>query len=452
MSKKDTITELKQLADEIKNNLDNSKKPLIVEFAGLPKSGKTTLIDSLALFLRRNNISVKVITERASVCPIKQKTNMNFNVWTGCSSLLQMLEQLENNNLNVIILDRGIYDSIIWLHVLKELDRVDNADLTIISKFFLIDAWFQKIDMVIHMKTTVEKAIEREYQNLLTDIPGTIMTSDILNKYLSASELLSDELESKIKMYYDVDTTNQTISECIEDITVEILNKLKTLSDEELVVINKESFDKYISVTDYKKDKVIFNHLNEIILNNPQYLYRSKVEKNNDLVQIIAAAMIIYRGKVLVTTKHEIDIKSRFHGRKMIWVGGHLRKEDFTDHSIEESVKNCISREVSEEIELHKELKSEFCGFVYDRTSSRSLQHFGIIYKLVIPDNYDTNFLENVTFKERTGQAITTQFVELNEVDLNEYSDEFENWSLSLLRNIFKIKLNSSSENQLQMF
>ncbi len=188
MDRNATISELKILADEIKYNLANSRKPLIVEFSGLPKSGKTTIINSLALFLRRNNISVKVITERASICPVKNKKHMFFNVWTGCSSLLKIFEELEDDNLNVIILDRGTYDSIIWLNVLKDLGRIEDDDLNTITKFLLLDSWRNKIDIIIHMTATVEKALEREYQNLLTDIPGTIMTKEVLTKYLEASK------------------------------------------------------------------------------------------------------------------------------------------------------------------------------------------------------------------------------------------------------------------------
>ena len=49
-TKKEKIKRYKQIAEDIKKNIQMRKRPLIVEFAGLPKSGKTTVINSLSLF------------------------------------------------------------------------------------------------------------------------------------------------------------------------------------------------------------------------------------------------------------------------------------------------------------------------------------------------------------------------------------------------------------------
>ena len=48
-----------------------AKRPLIIEFSGSPKSGKTTAIGVLSLFFRRNNFRVETFTERASISPVK---------------------------------------------------------------------------------------------------------------------------------------------------------------------------------------------------------------------------------------------------------------------------------------------------------------------------------------------------------------------------------------------
>src|SRR5438552_9668530 len=114
-NKSKQIEYLEDLANQIKLNIKNRKRPLIVEFAGLPKSGKTTAVNSLSLFLRRNGIPNKVITELASISPIKNKEHPFFNVWTGCVTLVNILEQIQNKENYVIIVDRGIYDSIIWM-------------------------------------------------------------------------------------------------------------------------------------------------------------------------------------------------------------------------------------------------------------------------------------------------------------------------------------------------
>src|SRR5687767_6227441 len=66
------------------------RRPIVIEFCGTPKAGKTSCISSLVIFLKRNGFKVKVLTERASVCPIRDKFDPNFNVWTGCSALAEL--------------------------------------------------------------------------------------------------------------------------------------------------------------------------------------------------------------------------------------------------------------------------------------------------------------------------------------------------------------------------
>ena len=46
--KGEKIEHYKVLAENIKKNIQARKRPLIVEFSGLPKSGKTTVINSLS--------------------------------------------------------------------------------------------------------------------------------------------------------------------------------------------------------------------------------------------------------------------------------------------------------------------------------------------------------------------------------------------------------------------
>jgi hypothetical protein len=74
------IKDLEDRAATLKTLLDSrsAKRPLIVEFSGSPKAGKTRCISVLELFLKRNGIKCEVYTERASVSPIKAKGHLNF--------------------------------------------------------------------------------------------------------------------------------------------------------------------------------------------------------------------------------------------------------------------------------------------------------------------------------------------------------------------------------------
>ena len=292
---KETISRLKSLAFTIRENLANSRKPLVIEFAGLPKGGKTTLINSLSLFLRRNEIRTRVITERASICPIVDKLDLTFNVWTGCSSLLQFLELVQEKSYNVIIFDRGIYDSIVWLHYLAEEHKLDNDKFATIRDFFLLARWRRAIDLVIEVRTKPQKSLEREFKDSLTDIPGRIMNMQVLDKYLYHADKVRADYSKLFKEYIMVDTTENITAENVEQITILVLQKLMYLSDEELIVIHTNEFNDTLNLSGFSADQVYIKALEGLISSTRITPHRSDAEQDANVIQIVPVCVITYK-------------------------------------------------------------------------------------------------------------------------------------------------------------
>ena len=84
--RKELIKELQKLAEEVLTlkQEHRQKRPIVIEFSGSPKAGKTSCINSLEIFLKRNGFSVSIVQERASVCPVSDKQSPMFNLWTAC--------------------------------------------------------------------------------------------------------------------------------------------------------------------------------------------------------------------------------------------------------------------------------------------------------------------------------------------------------------------------------
>lgn len=134
------INELEKLAARIlvlKRRV-RPRRPIVIEFAGSPKSGKTSALNSLDIFLRRNGFRTKILTERASVCPIPNKFDPIFNVWTGCAALNQLMDTLANNalKLDVIIMDRGFFDALCWFEWQREQGFLRTQDFDSFIDFF----------------------------------------------------------------------------------------------------------------------------------------------------------------------------------------------------------------------------------------------------------------------------------------------------------------------------
>jgi len=58
--------------------LAQKRRPFIIEFAGTPKSGKTTTLGAIHQFLKRNKVTVRTLQERASVAPLLDKGTALF--------------------------------------------------------------------------------------------------------------------------------------------------------------------------------------------------------------------------------------------------------------------------------------------------------------------------------------------------------------------------------------
>ena len=171
------------------------RRPIVIEFAGSPKSGKSSCISSLDISLRRNKFRTKVLTERASVSPIENKLDPLFNVWTGCASLNQLTDVLcrESKSLDIIILDRGFFDTLIWFEWQQENRFLRIDDYNNFSNFFTSPRFRMMLDLVILFDCDPETSTEREYKNLLTRKEGSIMRPSVLNGYRKAAARAIDK-------------------------------------------------------------------------------------------------------------------------------------------------------------------------------------------------------------------------------------------------------------------
>ena len=145
---------------------EKARKPLVIEFAGVPKAGKTTTLTNVSTFLKRCGFRTAVVVERASVCPIQDKKHATFNIWTACTTLAQILEKTQtpprSDDPQILFLDRGLFDSICWITMMERISRIRPEERELIQKFLMIDNWRKRISAVFVMLASPRDAMERE--------------------------------------------------------------------------------------------------------------------------------------------------------------------------------------------------------------------------------------------------------------------------------------------------
>lgn len=441
--RKKIINDLQSLAETVHalKEQHRQKHPIVIEFSGSPKAGKTSSINSLELFLKRNGFKVKVVQERASVCPVTDKQSPMFNIWTACMSLAGMLGTLEDksSNIDVLILDRGIFDALCWFEWLYSYGKMDRQLKESVEAFLLQKEFVKSIDIVFAFKTTPETSIEREYANLLTDKLGSIMNPRVLQTYLDAIEKTHREKENKFQKVFIIDTTTRTQDEVGKDVTEKTLNTLRDVlmerigffkkTDELMGILNQKSFFLY----DELKQQFDTNQI--------AFDYREDVEKQDSLLQPIPIAVITNtKNRVLVVKKSNISSseKSPEKDRVLPYVGGHTRREDIIPGKKEDFLDICkttLKREIQEEIGISVSLDNIIPNIIYTPTVEKSKKHLAICFRVTVEEDtklrLDAEELVQKKGVSKSGRFLTTE--ELN-------NEPLEDWGKMIMKKYFKIE------------
>ena len=393
--RKKMIRELQELAENVLllKSEHRQKRPIVIEFSGSPKAGKTSCINSLELFLKRNGFSVKVIQERASVCPVSDKQSPMFNIWTSCMSLAGLIGTLEDktSTVDVLILDRGIFDALCWFEWLSATGKMEDNQKFRTEQFLLMEELIKSIDIVFAFCVEPHISIEREYANLLTDKIGTIMNKSVLEEYLCAIRRTIENKNIYFHSVFEIDTSNKVQDEVGKEVTTKTLETLKDLLMERIGYIEKtEQFADVIFA-----NKVI--EYNDLITLLPSMKFdlREAVEANANFIQPLPIAVITNKekNKVLVIKKNKsaVSTTSPEKDKHLVYIGGHSRYEDKTESNSKEFISICktaLKREIKEEIGIAVALKNINPVFIYSNDNPTSQKHIAVCF--IVPVDEET--------------------------------------------------------------
>ena len=368
------ICELKKKASEVKQLKETHRKrrPIIIEFSGSPKAGKTSCINSLKQFLKRNGFEVEVIQERASICPVSDKQSPMFNIWTSCMSLAGLIGIVEDkkSTCDVIILDRGVFDALCWFEWLTTYNKMEIDFQKKVCDFLLRKEFVGLIDIVFSFTVDPEISIEREYANLLTDQIGSIMNLEVLEEYKMAVDETVQKSKKLFKNIIPIDTNKSTQDEVGKEVTQKTLETLSSLLDEKIgyITLNrsleKNLSEKSVGNTDFMQEA----------LKNIKFEKRLEVEKDKTKLQPIPILVLTdTEEKKIFSVKKRNESLSKNSTEKnklLLYVGGHIRAEDVVKGRKGDYLQTCreaLQREVKEELGISIALKNVEPIFIYGK-------------------------------------------------------------------------------------
>jgi predicted NUDIX family phosphoesterase len=430
------VQQLEAKAQDVRNLIEGreAKRPLIIEFSGCPKAGKTRAISVFELFLRRNGIKVEVFTERASVSPIKAKGHLNFNVWVSCASLQGILECLYKD-LDVFILDRGIFDALMWNLWLERTGKVSSDEAERVADFFTMDRWTSLVDVVFVMTCDPKVSIEREYADQLTAKRGTVMQEDTLKQLNDAIETAMKKYARSFRKVSKIDTTNTTTRDGVARITKEALEALTELLDERICAIPRCAIDIAIPESGFLADPVATQAFINSVRRSKVFLPRSEAERDDDLFQPIPCAILRYEERVLLVRRKEPG--HSLHDTYAIWAGGHVLQAD-EDSAIEpDLLLGALRRELAEEVFIKGEyqLNPRPLGLVRTSETGRASRHIGVLFEVGLPSSEVALAMNQKEFRETRGRSMSGRLVEIARV--RDFYKEMGDWSRFIVNELW---------------
>lgn len=453
--KEKIIQELKEKAAEVKElkRTHRKRRPIIIEFSGSPKAGKTSCINSLRQFLKRNGFEVEVIQERASICPVSDKQSPMFNVWTSCMSLAGLVGIVEDkkSTCDFIILDRGIFDALCWFEWLTAYKKMEPEFQKKLCDFFLQKEFVGLIDIVFSFTVEPEKSIEREFANLLTDQMGSIMNRKVLGEYKHAVAEAVKKYQRWFKNIISIDTNERSQDEVGKLVTQNTLETLSDLLDEKVGYITvTQTLEKMLDVQSIGFTDVLEEHLKKI-----KFDKRLNVEKDIGKIQPIPIVVLIdadNQNRIYVVKKRNESLSknSTEKNKLLLYIGGHIRVEDVVKGRKGDYLQTCrvaLQREVKEELGISIALGDTRPIYIYGK-GEQERHHIAICYRYPIQTDGLKMTMDAHELIKNTGTTKSGRFLEI--ADIVDGKEEIEQWSAMILNHYWGIEVRE--ERQISMF
>jgi predicted NUDIX family phosphoesterase/thymidylate kinase len=424
------VNELESRAKKLRGLLKYAPRPFVIEFAGTPKSGKTTSVETIRHFLSRHGFRVHVLAERAAVCPIPMKGHLFFNTWCATSMLAELLANIEADT-DIIIVDRGLFDALVWLALQERRGELTGDEARKIESFLLLERWCTLTDLVVVMAVSAEEALARENRQRITQKPGSIMNPEVL---ASISEAV-DQAHDRYHKYFQTSVKHVTSGEDIRLSSIrlanELLDSLEHFLNPKVLVVPRKEIERLVSDTNGGFADDAFQKALSCTKNYGSFIGRDEAENRDDVVQIVTAGVLVLDDRVFLFQRRETDPKYRLYGKTTIWQGSHVQYGHGDD--IGDLLRVTLQSRLSRSLFLSRVFQTQEVGYCWDANDPKSSHHLGMMYSIKIDNPHTAADLRKKEFRRKRGESLVGEFVSWEDLAQKANDLNLESWSRALL-------------------
>jgi predicted NUDIX family phosphoesterase len=428
------IQQLEEHAVKVLRLLKFASRAFVIEFAGTPKAGKTTSVEAIRHFFSRQGFRVHVLIERASVCPIPMKGHLFFNTWCACTMLAELIENVDTET-DVIIVDRGLFDSLVWLTLQRQRGELTEHEAKVIEAFLLLDRWRSLIDLVVVMNVSPQEAIQRENSQRISSKPGSIMNPDVLGTLSASVKQTIAQYGSYFPAVIEQDTSSGGgVKASNARLAKNMLDKLEEFLDPLILVVPRQEVQHLPLTNGGCFTEEAREQLVDCIARTSKAMKRSQAEADPDHVQMIACGVLVRDDHVFLFERKERDPKYRLYGKLTVWQGTHVscRGRPLDIGLIRAAVVERIMRALF----LSREFQTRLVGYCWDAANEQSSPHFGVMFSVDIDNEHMATDLRKKEFRQGRGHGLAGSFVTWETLlSDKEAQGALESWSLAILKN-----------------
>ncbi len=182
----------------------------VIEFLGMPKSGKSTALEIAESFLKREGKRVRTVYEGARVSPLDKSNRFMYNAWSFHNTVNRILEA-RLDHYDYILVDRGVHDHMVFAEAIKNMCE---QRMHLVQEYYRM-FWEIEDEHFLYMLSP-EEAISRERKH--NPFLGRVFEMDFLtNLYACYSEW--QERFGRIGQVFDG-------GKSLEENTAELLRRL----------------------------------------------------------------------------------------------------------------------------------------------------------------------------------------------------------------------------------
>ena len=210
-----------------------SNEPYVIEFTGTPRTGKTTLIGNLRDFFKKKGYNVDVVEEfttskeyKEEIYPkLKNESKKTLNIEIP-KYVLANLNTSIHNNPDIIIVDRCLFDRLIWFNRLFLKDGLTKDEYNDLLKMYM-RIIKENEDIIIATYADSITSLKRDYKANLSLAPRNFLNETNLGEYNRSLFSLEREANKNNLNFNLFDTTERSEREISIDVCNTILDDMR---------------------------------------------------------------------------------------------------------------------------------------------------------------------------------------------------------------------------------